>query len=196
MAVALDTALNSALNSMSSSELKNYTSDNAINAQDTLTNNFANTFAPNLRNVNTAAADYNAISNYTIQSKNLDTVVSDLRNQQTNNINIADRNDSTAGRVREIKEWYYNNKLDTLFVFQLIFIGLCFLAVIAMFAKLGFISNSLVGVLVGILIVVLILVITNRAIYTEKVRDKRYWSKRVYAVVGSPLPGGSASKCS
>lgn len=187
---SLDTALNNALNSMSTSELNSYTSTNAKSAQDTLANNFANAFAPNLKNVNAAAADYNAMSNYTVQSKNLDTVVGDLTTQQTSNLNIANRNSATAGRTREIKEWYYNNKLDTLFVFQLIFIGLCFLGVIAMLAKLGYISNAIVGILIGILVVALILVITNRAIYTEKVRDKRYWSKRVYAVLGSPLPGG------
>jgi hypothetical protein len=194
--MSLDTALNNALNSMSSSELKTYTSSNAQNAQDTLTNNFANAFAPNLKNVNAASADYNAMSNYTIQSKNLNTVVGDLSQQQSTNLNIAGRNNSTAGRTREIKEWYYNNKLDTLFVFQLIFIGLCLLAVIAMLAKLGFLSNAIVGILMGILIIALILIITNRAIYTEKVRDKRYWSKRMYGVVGSPLPGGiMPTKC-
>jgi hypothetical protein len=194
--MVLDTALNNALNSMSSSELKTYTSSNAQNAQDTLTNNFANAFAPNLKNVNAASADYNAMSNYTIQSKNLNTVIDDLSQQQTTNLNIANRNSSTAGRTREIKEWYYNNKLDTLFVFQLIFIGICLLAVIAMLSKLGFLSNAIVGILMGILIVTLILLITNRAVYTEKVRDKRYWSKRMYGVVGSPLPGGIVpTKC-
>lgn len=194
--MVLDTSLNNALNSMSSSELMTYTSTNAKDAQDTLTNNFANAFAPNLKNVNAASANYNAMSNYTIQSKNLDTVMGDLSQQQSTNLNIANRNTSTAARTREIKEWYYNNKLDTLFVFQLIFISICLLSVIAMLSKLGFLSNAIVGIMMGILIVAMILIITNRAIYTEKVRDKRYWSKRMYGVVGSPLPGGIVpTKC-
>lgn len=186
----LDTALNNALSGMSSSELRTYQQTNASDVQNSLANNFANAFAPNLRNASQGSADYNIMSNYTIQSKNLDTTLTDLRAQQSTNINIAGRNADTASRVREIKEWYYNNKLDTLFVFQLLFIGLCAVAVIAMLAKLGFLNNAIVGILIGILVVVMILVITNRAIYTEKVRNKRYWSKRMYGVLGSPLPGG------
>ena len=196
MGTPLDTALNNALNRMSSTELAAYTNQNAIDAQNSLANNFAYAFDPNFASLNQASADYNAVSNYTIQSNNLNQVVGNLASQQSGNINIAKRNADTAGRTQEIKEWYYNNKLDTLFVFQLIFIGVCLLAVIATLAKMGFISNAIVGILIGILIVVLILLITNRAIYTEKVRDKRYWSKRMYGVVGSPLPGGiTPTKC-
>jgi hypothetical protein len=40
----------------------------------------------------------------------------------------------------------------------------------------------------------MILLISNRAIYTDKVRNKRYWNKRIYGVVGSALPGG-IQKC-
>jgi len=40
----------------------------------------------------------------------------------------------------------------------------------------------------------MILLIVNRAVYTEKVRNKRYWNKRIYGVVGSTLPGGT-KKC-
>lgn len=131
---------------------------------------------------------------YTTQSKNLNTVVSDLAGTQDYNLSTAKRNSDTAQRNQEIKEWYYNNKLDTLFVFQLMFISLCILAAIAFAAKMGFISNTLVGILIGFEIVIMILIISNRAIYTDKVRNKRYWNKRIYGVVGSSLPGG-IQKC-
>jgi hypothetical protein len=62
--------------------------------------------------------------------------------------------------------------LDTLSIFQLIFIGICLLAVIAMLAKMGYYqAMRVVGILIGILVVAMILIITNRALpITEKVQ--------------------------
>ena len=149
-----------------------------------------------MKTANNTAVNYDILSDYVIQTKNVDNTVGELAKQNTKNANIADRNVATNSRIREIKEWYYNNKLDTLFVFQLIFISICFLAVLAFLIKLGFISSAVFGICVGIAIVVMILLIANRAVYTDKVRDKRFWSKRNYGIVGSPLPGGIVpTKC-
>jgi hypothetical protein len=192
----LDVALNDALSGLSSSELTNYKKGNTTELRTSLTDNLANSFMPSLNSSISAANNYDVLSNYKVSSKNLDTTLGDLKGQQTTNLNIASRNVDTASRYREIKEWYYNNKLDTLFIFQLIFISILFLAVLAYLIKINVISVAVFGALIGVLIVVNILVISNRAIYTDKVRDKRYWTKRNFGIVGSPLPGGIlAQKC-
>ena len=192
----LDVSLSDALNGMTSAQLKDYKDSNKNDLRTTLTNNMASAFLPSLNTTSGAANNYDVLTNYTINSKNLDTTLSDLKSQQSANLNIANRNVATASRFREIKEWYYNNKLDTLFVFQLIFISILLLAVLAYLSKLNIIGMGVVGAMVGILLVVNVLVIANRAIYTDKVRDKRYWSKRAFGIVGSPLPGGIlAQKC-
>ncbi len=192
----LDVSLSDALNGMTSAQLKDYKDSNKNDLRTTLTNNMASAFLPSLNTTSNAANNYDVLTNYTINSKNLDTTLSDLKGQQTANLNIANRNVATASRFREIKEWYYNNKLDTLFVFQLIFISILLLAVLAYLSKLNIIGMGVVGAMVGILLIVNVLVIANRAIYTDKVRDKRYWSKRAFGIVGSPLPGGIlAQKC-
>jgi hypothetical protein len=190
----MDAALNTAFGQMSPTDRATYLAGQASTLQSTLTGQFADSFGQSLSNTQNTARNFDIMTNYTTQSKNLNTVVSDLAGTQDSNLSTAKRNSDTAQRNQEIKEWYYNNKLDTLFVFQLIFISLCALAAIAFAAKMGFISNTLVGILIGIQIVVMILLISNRAIYTEKVRNKRYWNKRIYGVVGSPLPGG-IQKC-
>lgn len=191
-----DISLNDALNGMTSAQLKTYTDENKNDLRTTLTNNLAASFLPGLNLTSASANNYDILTNYTINSRNLDDTLKDLKSQQTVNLNIANRNVATASRFREIKEWYYNNKLDTLFVFQLIFISILFLAVLAYLSKLNIIGIGVVGAMVGVLVVVNVLVIANRAIYTEKVRDKRYWSKRAFGIVGSPLPGGIlAQKC-
>jgi len=186
----MDAALNTVFGQMSPTDRATYLAGQASTLQSTLTGQFADSFGQSLSNTQNTARNFDIMTNYTTQSKNLNTVVSDLAGTQDSNLSTAKRNSDTAQRNQEIKEWYYNNKLDTLFVFQLIFISLCTLAAIAFAAKMGFISNTLVG----ILIVVMILLISNRAIYTDKVRNKRYWNKRIYGVVGSALPGG-IQKC-
>jgi hypothetical protein len=175
---------------MSASDLTAYQDANKEKLISRLTNDMANSFNAGIRTANSSAVNYDILSNYVVQSHNLNTTMAELASQNTKNTNIAQGNAATNTRVREIKEWYYNNKLDTLFVFQLIFISVCFLAVLAFLIKLGFINSAVFGICVGIVIVVMVLLIANRAVYTEKVRDKRYWSKRNYGVVGSPLPGG------
>ena len=196
MASTFDTALNNALNGMTNTEIRSYTASNAAQLQNTLTNQIANTFGQSLALANINAGNYDIMSNYTVQSRNLDTTIGELKGNQDRNMNIAKRNVDTSSRVREIKEWYYNNKLDTLFVFQLIFISLCALAVVAYLSKIGFISGAVLGILIGLIVVILVLTIANRAVYTDMLRDKRYWSKRINGIVGSPLPGGIiAQKC-
>lgn len=190
----MDTALNTAFGQMSASDRATYLAGQATTLQSTLTGQFADSFGQSLSNTQNTARNFDIMTNYTTQSKNLNTVVSDLAGTQDFNLSTAKRNSDTAQRNQEIKEWYYNNKLDTLFVFQLMFISLCVLAAIAFAAKMGFISNTLVGILIGFEVVIMILLISNRAIYTDKVRNKRYWNKRIYGVVGSPLPGG-IQKC-
>jgi len=190
----MDAALNMVFGQMSPTDRATYLAGQASTLQSTLTGQFADSFGQSLSNTQNTARNFDIMTNYTTQSKNLNTVVSDLAGTQDSNLSTAKRNSDTAQRNQEIKEWYYNNKLDTLFVFQLIFISLCTLAAIAFAAKMGFISNTLVGILIGIQIVVMILLISNRAIYTDKVRNKRYWNKRIYGVVGSALPGG-IQKC-
>ncbi len=192
----LDISLSDALNGMTSAQLRTYTDSNKNDLRTTLTNNMASAFLPSLNTSSAAANNYDVLTNYTINSKNLDTTLGDLKGQQSANLNIANRNVATASRFREIKEWYYNNKLDTLFVFQLIFISILILAVLSYLMKLNIIGVGVVGAMVGILLIVNVLVIANRAVYTDKVRDKRYWSKRAFGIVGSPLPGGIlAAKC-
>lgn len=190
----MDAALNTAFGQMSTSDRATYLAGQATTLQSTLTGQFADSFGQSLSNTQNTARNFDIMTNYTTQSKNLNTVVSDLAGTQDFNLSTAKRNSDTAQRNQEIKEWYYNNKLDTLFVFQLMFISLCVLAAIAFAAKMGFISNTLVGILIGFEVVIMILLISNRAIYTDKVRNKRYWNKRIYGVVGSPLPGG-IQKC-
>jgi len=101
----LDAALNSALAGMSSSDLQSYQNTNKDKLISKLSNDLANSFNVGLRSANNSAVNYDILSNYVVQSNNLNTTMSDLASQNTKNTNIAEGNAATNSRTREIKEW-------------------------------------------------------------------------------------------
>ncbi len=162
---------------------------NQASTIDTVLNDKSDAFSTTYTSLDNVGNNYQVAQYYNLQTGRLENVLKDLASKGNENVNIANQNIALNTRNAEIKEWYFNNKLDTLFVFQLIFISLCLLAVIAYLLKLGVFGSGFFGMLVGLLILIVILVIANRAIYTEKVRDKRYWTKRGFSSVGDALPG-------
>lgn len=190
-----DQSLNDALAGMSPSEIDAFKKGNAGALISSMSDNLASAFIPSLNSTINSANNYDMLTNYAINAKNLNTTLGDLRGQQSKNLEIASRNVATSTRFHEIREWYYNNKLDTLFVFQLVFISLSFLGFLAYLMKAGVIGAGVFGSLLGLLVIIMILTISNRAIYTDKVRDKRYWSKRIFGTPGERLPGLQIQTC-
>jgi hypothetical protein len=179
---------------MTPQQIVSFTAANQASLITDAQNGLASSFDSGLQQTVQAGQNWNLLTNYAVQTKNLNTVVGDLESQAQGNIYTAKSNLSTGSRTREIQEWYYNNKVDTLFLFQVIFIGVCFVAVIATASKMGYIGNGVVGMLMGLVLVIVVLVVVNRAAYTDIQRDKRYWNKRIMATNGS-LPGGLGAKC-
>ena len=85
-----------------------------------------------------------------------------------------------ASRQTEINEWAYNNKMDTLFVFQVLFISLLIICILMMFSYKGVIGRAFVWYTFGILVIIDVLIIINRAIYTNRIRDKKEWNRIVF----------------
>jgi hypothetical protein len=105
-------------------------------------------------------------------------------------------NHDLALRQAEINEWSYHNKMDTLFVFQLIFISLMTVALLYVLSSQGYVGFGFVMYTMGILAFIVIIVIVNRYIYTRTTRDKRYWNRRRFgpdAGIESPLTRGDNS---
>lgn len=85
-----------------------------------------------------------------------------------------------ANRKYEMNEWTVNNKKDTLFVFSMLFIMLSGLVLITVLWRLNLISSSLWLFLGAPLIVIFILVVIYRSQYTDVLRNKRYWNKKIF----------------
>lgn len=89
-------------------------------------------------------------------------------------------NSQLATRQTEINEWSYNNKMDTLFVFQLLFISIIIISILMMFSYQGTIGRPFVIYTIIVLVIINIIVIVNRSMYTNKIRDKKQWGKVIF----------------
>ena len=100
---------------------------------------------------------------------------------------------SNNARQFEINQWEIGNRLDTLFVFQQIFIVIATIIILRFFNIKGFIPKSIYYTIIGILIVIVILSVIYRYRYTRVLRNQRYWNRRVFP--GYNIQPSSSEKC-
>lgn len=107
----------------------------------------------------------------------------------TYNINL-------ANRQIEINEWSYNNKMDTLFVFQILFLAILFMSILIGLQGSGIIGSGFIWYAFSIIVIIVVIIIINRSIYTNQRRDQTFWNKRHFNednTKESPLGRGDAS---
>ena len=81
-------------------------------------------------------------------------------------------------RQTEVNEWAYNSKLETLFMLQLLYLGLVIVLVLTVLTKYG-LMNGWFTVMVGLIgLGILLAIWIYRGLYTANVRDKRFWNRR------------------
>ena len=83
-------------------------------------------------------------------------------------------------RQFEINEYSYQNKLDTLFFLQLLFISILVMSILVYFNRTGTLTTKMTGILTAVLAIVLIIVGISRYFYTERTRDRRLWHRRYF----------------
>jgi hypothetical protein len=83
-----------------------------------------------------------------------------------------------ANRQIEVNEWAYNNKTDTLFFFQLLFISLMFVTVLMCMQATDQVGGDFVHYSIGVLTLINIVIIINRSVYTSTKRDTRAWNRK------------------
>lgn len=89
-----------------------------------------------------------------------------------------------ATRQVEINEWTYHNKMDTLFVFQLVFLALLTISILFGLQRYGLVGSAFAWYATAIIGVLCVVLIVNRAYYTAMLRDQRYWNERRFAEDG------------
>lgn len=99
---------------------------------------------------------------------------------------ISDTNNLLKRQI-EINEWSYGNKMDTLFVYQSLFITLTLITILAFFLRFNIIGNTFFYSFSALVLLIFSLIVVNRAQYTNFVRDNRYWNRRKFREQGSEL---------
>jgi hypothetical protein len=93
----------------------------------------------------------------------------------------------TLSRQAEINEWQAENKYDTLFFFQVLFLYFCVAVISFYFRQAGIFPSTVVYMILGLGGLIVLGVLWNRASYTYSSRDKRYWNRRFLGLEDSGL---------
>lgn len=97
-------------------------------------------------------------------------------------------------RQFEINEYYYNNKLETLFFLQLFFISALVMAILIYFNRRGTLTTQMTGIATLALLLIVIFVGVSRYFYTSRTRDRRLWNRR-YFKTETGEPDSNLLKC-
>ena len=117
--------------------------------------------------------------------------ISDIASQLTyQNYQVENGPGDTYARQGEINEWQAQNKFDTLFFLQCLFIYLTAFILLLFLRRYDILTMSMFYILSGILTAIIIGIFWNRAAYTEYARDTRYWNRR-YIGINSSTTGSS-----
>jgi hypothetical protein len=187
-----DVQYTTALKGMTEQQKQSYFDSQKEELLGTILNDRAGTFQKTFVDASRNNSLQQSLFFYQQRNRDLENVGKTLKNQNEASIGVAKYNNQLATRQYEINEWSYNNKLDTLFVFQILFVTVLLTAGLAYLNKLGFLSMTILGILVGILLFIDIAILINRFNYTQKVRDKRYWNRRTFDKKEIPQGSGSS----
>lgn len=184
-----DVQYTAALQGMTPQEKSAYFQSQRTEFLDNVLNNRSDSFQKTLTDATRNSAIQNSLMFYQQRNRDLKDMGQAFDGQNTTAINTATYNNNLAQRQYEMNEWSYNNKLDTLFVFQILFITILISAGLVYLQRAGFYSAGFLGLMTGILLFIDVLIIANRAIYTNRTRDQRFWNKKKFA--GYTLPSAA-----
>ena len=98
-----------------------------------------------------------------------------LVESETSNYNV--KTDS-ANRQADINEWAYNDKMDTVFVLQLLFIGIVMISILFYFNGLGVLGLGFALYGTALTSIIVIVIVLNRVAYSTSRRDAYSWDRR------------------
>lgn len=133
---------------------------------------------------------------YIARTKDLNDFARDVDDLMVKEINAVDVNAGLAARQNEINDWANFNKLDTLFIMQILFVSLSFIGILSYLLSNGSISNSLFAFLCYSIAALAVLMLIFRWRYTNVARDGRYWHKAKFQRQQGSIKAGSVCSTS
>ena len=117
---------------------------------------------------------------YDKRNKDLADIQQSIYDKQQKSADAVVNDNNMASRKNEMNEWTVQNKKDTLFVFSSLFITISVILLLTVLWRMNIIPASLwVGI--GLpFILIFIFIVVNRSQYTDILRNKRYWNKKIF----------------
>lgn len=155
------------------------------------------TFEKVYGDLNRASQAQESILMYDKRNKELAQIQEEIYNNQKGSASAVVEDKNLAGRKYEMNEWSVNNKKDTLFVYSALFIALSILILITVLWRMGVIGTGLWVGFAAPTIIVFILIVASRSQYTNVLRNKRYWNRKIfegkYGKIPIPICPGAVS---
>jgi len=174
---AADLEMTAFLAQMSDSERGAYAGENVGKALDRIRSLKQDRF--NYLSEDMRGADNNVTSTayYISRTGDLMNLTGDIDTVAVKQLTTKDINADLITRQNEINEWANENKLDTLFFLQILFLCLTFIASMVYLQSRGLISSYLLNLFIVLAAIFAVFVLVNRARFTAVKRDSRYWHK-------------------
>lgn len=149
---------------------------------------FKNVFSPSM------ISSTSAINTGRLVGRNstISDISEQLIEQNVNTQNAYVQAKDTYTRQGEINEWQAQNKLDTLFFLQILFVYFSIVVILLYLRQGNILSDTAVFGTVGTLLLVVVGILWNRVSYTNMNRDSRHWNRRYIA--GNP--NSMSNQCS
>lgn len=145
---------------------------------DTVINEATGSFDQSIAIGQNTSDSLTAYALYQSRNQSLTNIANDLTTENNKQKQLVSKDLQTSTRQTEINNWEYENKMDTLFFLQVLFITLCISAV-ALYLRHSFLLSGTVAFsMIGLGILVAVLVLLNRWMFTSRLRDKRYWNRQ------------------
>lgn len=191
-----DIEMNTFLSGLSESALGSFVGANIGTVVDSVKAAKSDRFQYLSEDLTGADNDITSTAYYLQRTQDLTQMANDIDKVAVKQVNTSVINTGLISRQEEINEWANNNKLDTLFFLQILFITLTFISSMVFLNSYGLISSYFLNLWIVLASFFAVFVLITRARYTSVLRDGRYWNKLRFGVEKDPpIKGGSKSTC-
>uniref|UniRef100_A0A6C0DJN0 Uncharacterized protein n=1 Tax=viral metagenome TaxID=1070528 RepID=A0A6C0DJN0_9ZZZZ len=127
-----------------------------------------------------ASSTQNSLLFYDQRNHDLNNIQESVYSLQKGDMDAITHDSDLAKRQYEINQWASGNNMDTLFVYQQLMIIVCTTIVLLYLWNAGILEDLIFYSILFVLICIFVFTIVNRSQYTNFLRDKRFWNRRLF----------------
>jgi hypothetical protein len=170
-----------------------FSTDRANELMNTITSQHSDTAAKMYNDFLVSNDSLNSIHFFNARNTDLNNVQNAILQRSISEASAATSDSQVAKRQFEINEWSANNKAESIFLMQLLLIGVTVSIMLLFLNRIGVVPISIFIGLTSLLLIAFILTVVIRAQYTNISRNSRYWNRRKFS---SSNPIATATGCS